>query len=180
MSEQTSLKLSHDFHANDGSAGSPLLALFTAERTQRLERVARGVLRHGLALLLLLWGGMKFLQFEAEAIRPLVENHPLMSWMYPAFGVRGTSAVIGVIEVLAAALIAARRFAPQASAIGSLIAAGTFVVTLSFLITTPGILAPTNPMGGFVMKDLILLGAALYTAAEALSAARRSATDTVS
>jgi reactive chlorine resistance protein C len=62
--------------------------------------------------------------------------------------------------------------APQLSAIGSLLAAGIFVVTLSFLFTTPGALSPTDAMGGFLMKDLSLLGAALYTAAEALSAAR--------
>jgi uncharacterized membrane protein YkgB len=45
-------------------------------------------------------------------------------------------------------------------------------VTLSFLITTPGVLSPTSPFGGFLMKDIMLLGAALYTAAEALEAAR--------
>jgi hypothetical protein len=40
-----------------------------------------------------------------------------------------------------------------------------FVVTLSFLVTTP------QPPTGFLMKDLILLGAALYTAGEAFAAA---------
>ena len=55
---------------------------------------------------------------------------------------------------------------------GSLLAAGTFLVTLSFLASTPGVLAPTNPFGGFLMKDIMLLGAALYTAAEALEAAK--------
>ncbi|MEJ7733156.1 MAG: DUF417 family protein [Polyangiaceae bacterium] len=54
---------------------------------------------------------------------------------------------------------------------GSLLAAGTFLVTLSFLVTTPGAFSPENPMGGFLMKDLILLGAALFTAGEALAAA---------
>jgi reactive chlorine resistance protein C len=180
MSEQNSLNLSHVFRADGGGARPRLLAVFTADRTRQLDSIARGVLRHGLVALLLLWGGMKFFQFEAEAIRPLIENHPLMSWMYPAFGVRGASAVIGVIELLSAALIAVRRFAPQVSAIGSLIAAGTFVVTLSFLITTPGVLSPTSAMGGFIMKDLILLGAALYTAAEAISATRTSTKDSLS
>ncbi|PYO93340.1 MAG: hypothetical protein DMD58_00365, partial [Gemmatimonadetes bacterium] len=56
----------------------------------------------------------------------------------------------------------------------SLAAAGMFVVTLSLLVTTPGVLAPTNPMGGFLMKDVILLGAALFTSGEALRATRGS------
>jgi uncharacterized membrane protein YkgB len=54
---------------------------------------------------------------------------------------------------------------------GGVLASGTFVVTLSFLITTPGALSPTSPLGGFLLKDVILLGAALYPAAEALEAA---------
>jgi RNA polymerase sigma-70 factor (ECF subfamily) len=37
---------------------------------------------------------------------------------------------------------------------------------------SPGVLAPTNPFGGFLLKDIVLLGAALSTAAEALEAAR--------
>ena len=134
----------------------------------KLSSIGTHVLRYGLVALLLLWGAMKFTAFEADGIRPLVENHPLMSWMYPLFGVRGTSALIGVVEVSAALLIATRRWRPRLSTIGSLVATATFAVTLSFLVTTPDALSPDNPIGGFLMKDLILLGAALYTAGEAL------------
>ena len=49
---------------------------------------------------------------------------------------------------------------------------GTFLVTLSFLVSTPGVFAPTNPFGGFLLKDIVLLGAALSTAAEAVEAAK--------
>lgn len=147
-----------------------MLGVFTPSASRRLGAIGVGILRYGLVALLLLWGGAKFFAFEAEAIRPLLDHHPLMSWMVPAFGVRGASAVIGVVELAAVVLICARRISPRWSALGSLIAAATFLVTLSFLVTTPGILAFDNPFGGFLMKDLILLGAALYTAAEALQA----------
>jgi uncharacterized membrane protein YkgB len=156
-------------------ATARVLGFFDRARTDRLATIGCGVLRYGLVALLLLWGGFKFTEFEAQAIRPLIENHPLMSWLYPVFGIRGASALIGVIELAAAVLICSRRYRPTLSAAGSLIAAGTFVVTLSFLFTTPGALAPESPVGGFLMKDLILLGAALYTAAEALQAAHRKA-----
>jgi reactive chlorine resistance protein C len=129
------------------------------------------LLRYGLVALLVLWGGFKFAAFEAEGIRPLVENSPLLSWLYPLFGVRGTSAIIGVVELAAALLITLRRWRPALSALGSVIAAGTFLVTLSFLVTTPGALSPTSPFGGFLMKDIMLLGAALFTAGEAWRAA---------
>jgi reactive chlorine resistance protein C len=111
--------------------------LFDQRRTRRLAGLGRLVLRHGLAALLLLWGGMKFAAFEPEAIRPLVENSPLLSSLYPLLGVRGTSSVIGVVELGAALLICTRPWRPHLSAIGSLVAAATFVVTLSFLGSRP-------------------------------------------
>jgi len=138
-----------------------------------LATAGLGVLRYGLVALLLLWGSFKFAAFEAEAIRPLVEHSPLVSWMYGAFGVRGTSALFGVVEVGAALAIALRRWLPRASAYGSLAASGVFLVTLTFLFSTPGAFAPDSPWGGFLMKDLVLLGAAWATAAEALGAERR-------
>jgi uncharacterized membrane protein YkgB len=51
------------------------------------------------------------------------------------------------------------------------------LITLSFLLTTPGVWQPEygfpylSPMPGqFLAKDLLLLGAAIYTAGEALVA----------
>jgi uncharacterized membrane protein YkgB len=67
-------------------------------------------------------------------------------------------------------LIAARRWAPRVSGYASLAASGMFLVTLSFLLTTPGALAPTSPFNQFLLKDVVLLGASLFTAAEALAA----------
>jgi uncharacterized membrane protein YkgB len=55
-----------------------------------------------------------------------------------------------------------------------------FLTTLSFLVTTPGswgvvdgLVVPAGA-GGFLIKDVLLLGAALWSAGEALSASRRS------
>jgi uncharacterized membrane protein YkgB len=56
-----------------------------------------------------------------------------------------------------------------------------FLSTLSLLFSTPGLwhfaewhpLPATTADGGFLMKDVFLLGAALWTAGEALRAARR-------
>jgi uncharacterized membrane protein YkgB len=149
-----------------------VLGFFDPARTRQIGLAGQIVLRYGLVALLVLWGSWKFFEFEAEAIRPLIEESPLMSWMYRLLGVRGTSSLIGVVELVSASLICARRWRPDLSAIGSLIATGTFLTTLSFLVTTPGVLAPDNPWGGFLLKDIILLGASLITAAEALQAAQ--------
>jgi len=149
-----------------------LVTLSTDRLIEFLDTIGIGVLRYGLVLLLLMWGAAKFGAFEAEAIRPLVENSPLVSWMYGVFGLRGTAALFGGFEVTAGVLIATRRWFPRVSGYASLAASGMFLVTLSFLITTPNVFAPTSPWGGFLMKDIILLGAALYTSAEALRVPR--------
>jgi reactive chlorine resistance protein C len=138
--------------------------------TRRIGAIGLGVSRYGLAMLLLLIGGYKFFAFEAEGIRPLVGSSPLLSWLYRVFDVRGVAALFGTFEVAIGALICARRWVPRVSGYASLAAGGMFLITLSFLVTTPGALSPTSPFQQFLLKDLVLLGAALFTAAEALTA----------
>lgn len=141
------------------------------ERTDRIGQVGLAILRYGMVALLLMWGAAKFTPMEATAIKPLVEHSPFLSWMYSVFGVQGTSNVFGVVEVGLGVLIATRRWFPRASGVASLAASGMFVITLSFLVTTPDVFAPSSPWGGFLMKDIMFLGAALFTGAEAMAAA---------
>jgi len=103
----------------------------------------------------------------------------LLSWLYASTDLRGASRIIGVAEIAIALLIAARPFSACVSAAGSIGATVMFLTTLSFLATTPGswgvvdgILVPTGA-GSFLIKDLLLLGASVWTAGEALSATRR-------
>jgi reactive chlorine resistance protein C len=59
--------------------------------------------------------------------------------------------------------------APRLSMFGSLMAAFAMLNTLSFLFTTPGLDARGS---GFLIKDIMLMGAAIWSAAEASSAYR--------
>lgn len=141
------------------------------ERSKEIyHNVGIGILRYGLVGLLLLWGSFKFFAFEANAIQPLVEHSPLLGWLLPVFGLRATSDIIGVFEVGSGLLIATRTWFPRLSAYGSLAATVMFAVTLSFLVTTPGALSISSPLNGFLLKDIMFLGGALVTAAEAFSA----------
>ncbi len=79
-----------------------------------------------------------------------------------------------MVGLALALLIAARPFSPRASAIGSLGAIAMFLTTLSFLLTTPGVWQPnygfpslSGSPGQFLIKDVVLLGAAIWTAGEA-------------
>jgi len=143
-------------------------AVWESRRVYTLGSGGLWVLRYGLVGFLLVFGSFKFFAFEAEGIRPLVTNSPVLAWLYPIFGVRGTSFLIGVLEVTTGLLIALRRWFPRASGYGSLAASGIFIITLSFLFTTPGALSPFSPVNGFLLKDIMLFGAALFTGAEAL------------
>lgn len=135
-----------------------------------IGRAGLAILRYGLVGLLLLWGSFKFFAFEATAIQPLVAHSPFLGWLYPLVGLRGTSAIFGVFEVGAALLIATRRWLPRVSGYASIAASGMFVITLSFLVTTPDVFGASSPWSGFLMKDIMFLGAALVTGAEALTA----------
>src|SRR5215470_9017770 len=104
-----------------------------------------------------------------------------MSWVYGPLSVRGFSAMLGVVEVAVAVLIATRPFSPRASALGSALAVGMFLTTLSFLTTTPGVWEPSaggfpalsGKPGQFLLKDLALLGIALWSLGEAWQARDR-------
>ena len=96
------------------------------------KRIGEGVVRYGLAAILLWAGLLKFTVYEAKNIEPMVTNSPIWSWMLPSLGLQGLSNVIGVIEISVGLLIATRAFWPKASAIGSIGAVVTFLITLSF------------------------------------------------
>ena len=132
---------------------------------RKLQGIGHGVLRYGLVLILLMIGALKWTPEEAEAIRPWIADSPFLSWIYSVFSVQGGSQLIGVFEITAALLIAARRWSPTAAAIGSAMAIPMFLVTLTFLFTTPNQSADAQ---GFLLKDIFLLGVALWSTGEAL------------
>jgi uncharacterized membrane protein YkgB len=149
----------------------------STERT--LEDIGAHILRYGLVIILVWIGALKFAAYEAESIQGLVANSPLLAWGYNLMSTYGFARLIGVSEILFGVLIAVRPFVPKLSALGSLGAIVTFVITLSFILTTPGVwqegygFPALSIIGSFLVKDLILLGAALWTLGEALQAVRR-------
>lgn len=144
-----------------------------------LTAAARHILHYGLVLIIIWFGVFKFTDAEARAIEPLLSNSPLLSWLYAITDLRGASRLIGVAELAIAALVALRPVSARLAAVGGLGAVVMFLTTLSFLATTPGMFARVEWLvvpsgaGGFIIKDLLLLGAALWITGEALSAASR-------
>jgi uncharacterized membrane protein YkgB len=101
---------------------------------------AAGLLaRYGLVAVIAWFGALKFASYEAQGIQPLVANSPLMSWLYDVFSINTFSALLRIVELVTAALLAVKPWWPKVSAIGSAMATGLFVATISFLFTTPGV-----------------------------------------
>ena len=137
------------------------------------------VIRYGLVLVIGWIGLMKFTGYEANGIQPLVAHSPFMGWLYHFLTVRQFSDCLGAVEVGIAILIALRPWSATASATGSGIAVVMFLTTLSFLFSTPGwepslggFPALSGGIGQFLLKDVVLLGAAVWSLGEALTARR--------
>src|SRR5262245_17947393 len=149
--------------------------------SSRVESVGRELARYGLVIVVAWIGFMKFTAYEAEGISRYVAHSPLMSWVYDFMSHRSFSAVLGVVELTIAILIAARAFSPWATVVGSALAVGMFLTTLSFLATTPGVWEPSaggfpalsGAPGQFLLKDLVLLGVSLWSLGDAWQATER-------
>lgn len=127
------------------------------------------------------WFGLqKFTAYEAMGIAPLVSNSPLTSWLN-VLGTQGASMAIGVSELAFGLLLAIGFGRPGSLAAigGALGSCVTFLTTLSFMATTPGVWAPSGPpllsgtTGVFLVKDIVLLAASLVLLSQ--SVARRRA-----
>ncbi len=139
-----------------------------AERTSG-DRRQLALLRWALVVIFLWFGGMKFTAYESNGIAPLIAHSPIMGWMGHAFGVRGTAGVIGLLELATAAALALGAFVARFSAIGAAMSSATFLITLTFFASTPGVFEPeaggfpaiSVGIGQFLLKDLVLLAASL-------------------
>lgn len=110
--------------------------------------------------MVLLWiGGMKFFEFEANAIVGLVETSPFMSWLYDVFSVQGASNMIGGFDVFFALVLGAGIYTKNKPIIiaSGLACLSVFLMTQTFLFTVPDTLNSAtivNRLGQFVIKDL--------------------------
>jgi len=172
----------------------------------RLDRVAMGMLRTALVIVLVWIGGLKFVDYEADSIVPLVANSPLMRFLYhqPAEyrshmnkegelnlqhrewqqqnGTYTFSHGLGAAIIGIGLLIALYPIWPEVSAIGSALLILMACTTLSFLITTPEAWVPAlgdanhgfpylSGAGRLIVKDVIMLAAAVVTLADSAKAA---------
>jgi reactive chlorine resistance protein C len=133
-------------------------------------------LRWSLVAIFIWFAIQKFTAYAAEAIAPLIANSPLMSWL-KVFGVRGEAKVIGSIELTTAAALIIGAAIPIASAVGAAMACATFLLTTSFVFSTPGLTQKSATgfpiistlLEQFLLKDVALLAASFTLLLASLS-----------
>ena len=143
------------------------------------ERMAFGYMRLALVVIFVAFGTVKYTDPGWMGIMPFIANSPFISWLN-AFGAEGAGNIIGAFEVLFGALLAFGFWRPEsrlaiAGAVGAVV---TFLTTLSFMITTPGVFGTNGmplfgpPLSEFLIKDSVLLGASLVLLAQGLAQRR--------
>src|SRR3989454_3625108 len=84
-----------------------------------------------MVLLFLFFGYQKWFEYEAQGLIPYISNGPLISWMYPMFGIRGASWFLGVSEWSSAVLLFLGFWYKRLGILGALGSCGAFLGTES-------------------------------------------------
>jgi uncharacterized membrane protein YkgB len=109
------------------------------------------------------------LRGAVHATRPYISNGPLISWMYPVFGVRGASWFLGVAEWTIGVLLFAGFWDKRLGILGAAGSIVTFIMTVTIIpfmldgwaASAGGFPAMTGNIP-FLMKDVVLLAASIY------------------
>ena len=127
------------------------------------------LMRASLVVLFLFFGYQKWFHYEAQVLIPYISNGPLLFWMYPVFGIRGASWVLGVSEWSFALLLFLGFWHKQLGILGALGSCAAFIGTITIIPFMPdgwaasagGFPAMTGNVP-FLMKDVVLFAASLY------------------
>ena len=148
---------------------------------QKISAFGKNALRFSTATVLAWIGAMKFTAYEAGAIKGLIDSSPFISWIYNVVSTQGASNLIGTVEIATAVLLVVGLRFPKAALAGAMLAIGTFLLTASFLFTAPGWEASLGGFpalsvvpGQFLLKDIVLLSAAIFLAGDALTRISKS------
>ena len=63
------------------------------------------LLRASMVIIFLFFGYQKWFDYEAQALVPYISHGPLIFWMYPVFGIRGATYLLGAAEWLFGGLL---------------------------------------------------------------------------
>jgi uncharacterized membrane protein YkgB len=127
------------------------------------------LVRISMVIIYFFFGYQKWFDYEAQGLIPFFTHGPLIFWMYPVFGIKGSAYFLGVSEWLFGALLLAGFWNKKLGVLGALGSVATFITTITIIPFMPDGWAPSA--GGFpamvgnvafLMKDVVLLAASFY------------------
>jgi uncharacterized membrane protein YkgB len=133
------------------------------------EGIDYNLVRASMVIIFLFFGYQKWFDYEAQALIPYISHGPLISWLYPVFGIRGACWFLGVAEWSFGALLFAGFWNKKLGIFGALGGILSFISTITIIPFIPNGWAPSA--GGFpamtetvafLMKDLVLLAVSVY------------------
>jgi uncharacterized membrane protein YkgB len=133
------------------------------------EDVDYHFVRASMVIIFLFFGYQKWFEYEAHALIPYISHGPLISWMYPVFGVRGACLFLGVAEWSFGLLLFLGFWNKKLGILGAIGSCFSFIATITIIPFIPngwaasagGFPAMTETTA-FLMKDLVLLAVSFY------------------
>jgi uncharacterized membrane protein YkgB len=127
------------------------------------------VVRASMVIIYFFFGYQKWFPYEAQGLIPFFKNGPLISWMYPVFGVQGSSWFLGVSEWLFGALLLLGFWNKKLGVLGAAGSCVTFIMTITIIPFMPdgwnaaaGGFPAMQGNVAFLMKDLVLFAVSFY------------------
>jgi uncharacterized membrane protein YkgB len=127
------------------------------------------LVRASMVVIYFFFGYQKWFPYEAHDLIPFFRNGPLISWMYPVFGIQGASWFLGVSEWLFGALLLLGFWNKKLGILGALGSCVTFIMTITIIPFMPdgwnasaGGFPAMQGNVAFLMKDLVLFAVSLY------------------
>jgi len=127
------------------------------------------VVRASMVIIYFFFGYQKWFPYEAKTLIPFINNGPLISWMYPVFGLQGSSWFLGVSEWLFGVLLFLGFWNKKLGILGAAGSCLTFLMTITIIPFMPN--GWNADAGGFpamqgdvafLMKDLVLFAVSFY------------------
>src|SRR5580698_2773819 len=141
------------------------------------SRFDNHLVRASMVLIYFMFGYQKWFNYEAQELIPFFTHGPLIFWMYPVFGIKGSSYFLGVSEWIIGGLLLAGFWNRTLGILGGLGSVMTFLCTVTIIPFMPDGWAPSA--GGFpamvgnvafLMKDVVLLAVSFYLLKQNLAA----------
>src|ERR1700751_5479514 len=111
----------------------------------------------------------KWNQYTVEMLVPMISHSPIVFWLLPVLGLRGTGYFLATTETIFGVLIFLGYWSPRLGILGALGSIVTYIGTTTIMPFLPGAWAqegggfPIFPLTmGFLMKDVLFLAASFY------------------